>query len=154
MSSTMQTRWIKSVRVLPLLLLVALGCKKEGEGAGTVQMPAAAVNVAAAEARDVPRYVLGIGSTAATESVTIQPQVTGRVTQIHFTDGAMIKKGDLLFTIDARPFQAVLDQATATLAQKEATEGFPRSLPNTLKLGSPTRARTWNLLINSQSLYH
>src|SRR3954470_16103150 len=108
MSLTMQTRLINSARVLPLLLLAALGCKKEGEGAGTAQMPAAAVNVAAAEARDVPHYVQEIGRTAATESVTIQPQVTGKIVKIHFTDGAMIKKDDLLFTLDARPFQAVL----------------------------------------------
>ena len=111
-----------------MLLAIVAGCKKEGgAGAGTMQMPPAVVNVAGAEAHDVPRYVQEIGRTTAVESVTIQPQVTGKVVQIHFADGAMIKKGDLLFTIDARPFQAVLDQAVATLAQKQATQKWAQS---------------------------
>ena len=56
----------------------------------------------------------------AREVVSIQPQVSGRITQIHFTDGANVKIGDLLFTIDPRPYQAQLNQAEANVAQAEA----------------------------------
>ena len=58
---------------------------------------------------------------SAREVVSIQPQVSGRITQIHFTDGADVKVGQLLFTIDPRPYQAQLNQAEANLAQAEAT---------------------------------
>jgi multidrug efflux system membrane fusion protein len=65
-------------------------------------------------------YIERIGKTAARESVTIQPQVGGAIMQIHFQDGAQLKKGDLLFTIDPRPYDAALKQTQATLAQTQA----------------------------------
>ncbi len=52
--------------------------------------------------------------------VSIQPQVSGRITKIHFTDGANVKKGDLLFTIDTRPFEANLRQAQANVSRDVA----------------------------------
>jgi membrane fusion protein, multidrug efflux system len=61
-----------------------------------------------------------VGKTVAREVVSVQPQVSGRITQIHFTDGANVKIGDLLFTIDPRPYQAQLNQAEANVAQAEA----------------------------------
>jgi multidrug efflux system membrane fusion protein len=76
--------------------------------------------VATAVAQDVPTYLDAIGKTVAREVVSIQPQVAGRITQIHFTDGANIKKGEMLFTIDARPFQASLQQAQANLSKDAA----------------------------------
>lgn len=57
------------------------------------------------------------GRLEASESVTLFSQVTGYLESIHFVDGSEVKKGDLLFRIDARPFQAVLDQALAQLEQ-------------------------------------
>ncbi len=74
-----------------------------------MQMPVAAVTVATAVSRDVPDYLDEIGKNYASESVTIMPQVAGRITERHFQDGADLKKGQLLFTIDPRPFQAQLD---------------------------------------------
>jgi multidrug efflux system membrane fusion protein len=67
--------------------------------------------------RDVPTYLDAIGKTVAREVVSIQPQVSGRITKIHFTDGANVKKGDLLFTIDTRPFEANLRQAQANVSK-------------------------------------
>ncbi len=58
--------------------------------------------------------------------VTIQPQVAGQITEIHFTDGAEIKKGDPLFTIDPRPYQAQLDQAQANLVQAKVSLDFAK----------------------------
>ena len=54
------------------------------------------------------------------EVVSIQPQVSGRITQIHFADGADVKVGQVLFTIDPRPFQAQLNMAEANLGQAKA----------------------------------
>src|SRR6202008_355114 len=54
------------------------------------------------------------------ESVNIQPQVSGRVTEVHFVEGQDVKKGDLLFVIDPRPFQAQLEQSQAQLVSDSA----------------------------------
>jgi multidrug efflux system membrane fusion protein len=95
-----------------------LGCGKKTET--VFERPPAPVTVAAAVTQDVPIYIEAVGKIAAREVVSIQPQVSGRITQIHFADGADVKVGDLLFTIDPRPFQAQLSQAEANLAQAEA----------------------------------
>jgi multidrug efflux system membrane fusion protein len=78
------------------------------------------VSVSEAVAQDVPTYLDAIGKTVAREVVSIQPQVSGRITQIHFTDGADVKKGQLLFTIDTRPFEANLRQAQANVSRDNA----------------------------------
>jgi multidrug efflux system membrane fusion protein len=84
------------------------------------ERPPAPVSVATAVTQDVPTYLDAIGKTAAREVVSIQPQVSGRIIKIHFTDGADVKKGDMLFTIDTRPFEASLQQAQANLARDSA----------------------------------
>ncbi len=63
--------------------------------------------------KDVPVYLDEIGTCAAYESVQVQAQISGQIVNRHFQDGADVKKGDLLFTIDPRPFQAALEQAQA-----------------------------------------
>jgi multidrug efflux system membrane fusion protein len=82
--------------------------------------PPAPVSVSVAIAQDVPTYLDAIGKTVAREVVSIQPQVSGRITKIHFTDGADVKKGALLFTIDTRPFEATLRQAEANVSRDKA----------------------------------
>jgi multidrug efflux system membrane fusion protein len=84
--------------------------------------PPAPVSVSEAIAQDVPTYLDAIGKTVAREVVSVQPQVAGRITKIHFTDGANVRKGDLLFTIDTRPFEAKVKQAQANLAKDEAAK--------------------------------
>ncbi len=91
------------------------------------ERPPAAVTLAAAMAQDVPVYLDEIGKTVAREMVSVIPQVTGRLMQIHFTDGADVRRGDALFTIDPRPFQAQLGSALATLAQKKAALDLART---------------------------
>jgi membrane fusion protein, multidrug efflux system len=104
-----------------LALLVAMtGCgKKSTEAAGPPQF-APLVTVARATAHDVPVYLEEIGRSGAFESVTVTPQISGRITERHFQDGAELTKGQLLFTIDPRPYQAQLDSAQAQLAQSKA----------------------------------
>src|SRR5258707_1048585 len=81
------------------------------------ERPPAPVSVTVAVTQDVPTYLDAIGKTVAREVVSIQTQVSGRITSIHFTDGANVKKGDLLFTIDTRPFEANLRQAQANVSR-------------------------------------
>jgi multidrug efflux system membrane fusion protein len=94
------------------------GCEKHD--AALPERPPALVTVTAAVSEDVPVYLDEIGKCVAREVVSVQPQVSGRITQIHFTDGADLKAGDALFTIDPRPYQAQLDSAQATLARVQA----------------------------------
>ena len=68
----------------------------------------------------MPVYLDAIGKCAAREVVSIQPQVSGRITEVHFADGADVKAGDLLFTIDPRLYRTQLEAARATLAQRKA----------------------------------
>jgi multidrug efflux system membrane fusion protein len=98
--------------------LTLSGCAKKDPPA--FERPPAPVNVVAAISQNVPLYIDEVGRTVARESVSVQPEVSGRITEIHFTDGADLNKGDLLFTIDPRPFQAQVNLAEANLAQAKA----------------------------------
>lgn len=84
------------------------------------ERPPTPVQVSEAISQDVPTYLDAIGKTVAPEVVSIQPQVSGRIMKIHFVDGAGVKKGDLLFTIDTRPFESKLKQAQANLSRDAA----------------------------------
>ena len=84
------------------------------------ERPPAPVSVTIAITQDVPTYLDAIGKTVAREVVSIQSQVSGRITQIHFTDGSNVRKGDMLFTIDTRPFEASLRQAQANVSRDNA----------------------------------
>src|SRR6267378_401374 len=99
-----------------LSALLFAGCTNKAAQQG-FERPPAPVTVTAAVMQDVPTYIDAIGKTVAREIVSIQPQVSGRITKIHFTDGANVKKGDMLFTIDTRPFEANLRQAQANVAK-------------------------------------
>jgi len=101
-----------------LCALASYGCGKETPA--SFERPPAPVTVATAVTQDVPIYIDAVGKIVAREVVSVQPQISGRITKVHFADGADVKAGDVLFTIDARPFQAQLNQAEANLAQAQA----------------------------------
>jgi multidrug efflux pump subunit AcrA (membrane-fusion protein) len=107
-----------SLAVIGLAALALPACSKGDPP--SFQRPPAPVTVAEAVARDVPVYLDALGKCVAREVVTVQPQVSGRITRIHFADGAEVHPGDPLFTIDPRPYQAQHDAAEATLAQARA----------------------------------
>jgi multidrug efflux system membrane fusion protein len=105
-----------------VLILAALGSAACGGKKNTqsFERPPAPVTVAQAVARDVPVYLDEVGKCVAREVVSVLPQVSGRITELHFTDGSDVKKGDLLFTIDPRPFEAQLHASQADLARANA----------------------------------
>ena len=109
------------VSVLGLLLT---GCAKKDPP--PFERPPSPVTVVVAVTQDVPYYLDEVGHTVAREVVSVTPQVSGTITEIKFTDGADLKKGDPLFTIDPRPFEAQLNAAQANLAQSKAALDFAR----------------------------
>jgi multidrug efflux system membrane fusion protein len=78
------------------------------------------VNVTKAVKKTVPIQLSAIGTAEAYSTVSIKGQVNAVLKKVHFKQGDFVKKGDLLFTLDARPFQASLDQAQANLARDKA----------------------------------
>src|SRR5437762_14125258 len=112
--------------------IVFVGCTNKAAQQG-FDRPPAPVTVTAAIMQDVPTYIDAIGKTVAREVVSIQPQVSGRITKIHFSDGANVRRGDMLFTIDTRPFETALSQAQANVAKdlalkKQAEANLNRDL--------------------------
>ncbi len=103
-----------------ILALIALALPACGSRDDDMRLPPVPVTSAKVAAQDIPHYVEAVGRTTSSQSVDIVPQVSGKVIQIHFTQGAEVKAGDLLFTIDPRPYQAALDDAKAALAKSEA----------------------------------
>jgi len=112
------TRALSTLAVSAALLaaLVGLsGCKSEATTAQ--QAPAPQVSVASALERDVTEWDEFTGRLEAVESVEVRPRVTGYIESVNFTEGSTVKKGDLLFVIDPRPYQAELSKAEAELAR-------------------------------------
>src|SRR6266851_39954 len=112
-------------RLVAVLGLIAgvgptTACNTHSAAAGGLPFVAPLVTATRAISRDVPTYLEEIGRNGAFESVTVTPQVPGRMLERNFQDGAQLTKGQLLFTIDPRPYQAQLDSARAQLAQAQA----------------------------------
>jgi len=120
--ATDRVRWVKALPVAVAALLALAGC---GEGKRqSAAPPPPSVTVASPVQRTVVDQDEYVGRFVAVDSVDIRARVSGYLTEIHFTDGQMVKKGDLLFVIDHKPFQIVLDQMRANLAQARANLAF------------------------------
>src|SRR5213595_2298424 len=105
-----------TIAVAALSLLVALGCSKKG-GGGSSRVP---VTIARAEQRPVPYELFGTGTVEPRQTASVQAQVTGILTRVAFHEGDEVAAGQLLFQIDPRPFQAMLEQAQEMLARDQA----------------------------------
>lgn len=105
--------------LLAALLACGLGCNRK-PGAPAGGMPPPNVEVAAVVQQDAPVYLDAIGRCVAPQVVSIRPQVAGRLTGVHFADGADVKKGDELFTVDRRPFEIQLASAEANHSEANA----------------------------------
>jgi RND family efflux transporter MFP subunit len=98
--------------------LLSIGCGEKNAQAGK---PAAVdVEVAQVEQRDVPIYGEWIGTLDGLVDADVKAQVTGYLLKQAYVEGSFVRKGQLLFQIDPRPFEAVLDQAKAQLVQAKA----------------------------------
>src|ERR1700741_4619459 len=120
----------KAAKAAPVVGVMLVGASLPGCGQGqqqTAPQNLPAVTVAKPAQRtgvDLDEYV---GRFVAVNSVDIRSRLSGYLAEIHFTDGQLVKKGDLLFTIDRRPFQIVLEQMRANLAQARANLAFTKA---------------------------
>lgn len=103
-----------------LLALALAGCPKSSAPSGPGGGAPVPVVVAAVEKQSVPLELRAVGNIVAVASVAIKPQVNGELAGVHFTEGAEVRAGDLLFTIDPRPFEAALKQAEANVERDNA----------------------------------
>jgi membrane fusion protein, multidrug efflux system len=126
MNKSRTTRWI-------LLALVVAGLGYYGwqrfhgdnqetaaNGAQKAARNAVRVNIATVEKTDFPVYLTSLGTVQAFNTVLVRSRVDGQIDKIAFTEGQLVKQGDLLTEIDPRPYQAILDQAKAKKEQDEA----------------------------------
>jgi membrane fusion protein, multidrug efflux system len=112
------------VRVISLVITVCFaaltgGCVSKTDATAPPMM-AAPVKVAKATKKTVPISLTAIGTGEAYSTVSLKSQVNGALDAVHFTQGDFVSKGELLFSLDARPFQAAVAQAEATLAKDKA----------------------------------
>jgi RND family efflux transporter MFP subunit len=114
--------------LLPLVVLGFAGFKVLHHGdAAAAAPPLADVTVAAPLAHDVTEWDDYVGRFAPSQSVEVRPRVSGQVTALHFRDGDVVKKGQLLFTIDQRPFLAAQAEARADVASAASALALARS---------------------------
>jgi membrane fusion protein, multidrug efflux system len=104
---------------LTLLTVVASACAQTSAQPAAPMLPT--VTVAAAVAREITEWDEFTGRLEAVNVVEVRPRVSGYVSHVRFQEGALVRKGDLLFQIDPRPFQAEVDRLQAELARIRAT---------------------------------
>src|SRR2546430_1856735 len=108
------------VALVPAASLLFAGCRNPNAAAPPSP---AEVEVATVVQKDVPIYGEWVATLDGYVNAQIQPQVTGYIIRQAYKEGSFVRKGQMLFQIDPRPFQAVLDQAKAQLAQAQANLG-------------------------------
>ncbi len=113
-------RWAYLLFIVLAAFVIYRIFQHRAEVAKASQPPVRPVLVAKVITKDVPLYLDEIGTCSAYETVQVQAQVSGQIIARHFQDGADVKQGDLLFTIDPRPYQAALDQAHGQLGQAQS----------------------------------
>lgn len=101
-----------------ILLFLLSGCEKKQE---KTTRPTPFIEVAPVVSKEMPYVLQTIGNTVAYATVDVRPQVSGEVTGYYFKDGGFITKGDLLYSIDPRIYQAELEQAEGLLKQAKAS---------------------------------
>ncbi|WP_323017974.1 efflux RND transporter periplasmic adaptor subunit [Castellaniella sp.] len=107
-----------------LLMRDSEGGLASGESSAT---PAIPVDVATIQYQEITDWREYSGRLEAVDQVDIQPLVSGTLTRIHFKDGALVQRGDPLFTIDPRPYQAAVDEAQAQLTAASARVAYTKA---------------------------
>jgi multidrug efflux system membrane fusion protein len=100
-----------------LLVFFIAACSKKEQA---IQRPPAPVTVAAVVQKTVPVKIKAVGNAEPYSTVAVKSQIGGTLTRVHFKEGQDVQRGDLLFTIDPRPYEAALKQAEANLAKNHA----------------------------------
>ncbi len=114
--------------IVPLLAaLVLAGCARSQATDAPAAPPAPEVSVAAVISQPLRDWEEFSGRLEAVDSVEIRPRVSGFVDSVHFTEGAHVKKGDLLFRIDPRPFRAEVNRLTAELKRNRSQQQLAAS---------------------------
>jgi RND family efflux transporter MFP subunit len=116
---------LRRLSVALALATLVVSCGEGPKQAGGPPPPA--VTVAKPVKQTVVDYDEYVGRFIAVDSVEMRARVSGSLDGVHFKDGQMVKQGDLLFTIDRRPFQNALDQARANLVQAKSNQAFTES---------------------------
>jgi RND family efflux transporter MFP subunit len=124
-----ERRWRKSFLILPVVGLVAiwLAMRWWSGTPAPAAPPPATVTVSRPLSRMVTDWDDYVGRFEASKAVEVRPRVSGQLVGIHFHDGDVVKKGQLLFTIDPRPFVAQLDQAQAQVASAATAVSLARA---------------------------
>ena len=120
----------KTLRLVALVVVVTLATLLSACGkskAGPPAEAAAPVVVAAAMQRDIPVEVKAVGTVEAFSNVQVKSMIAGEITREGFSEGQDVRKGDLLFVIDRRPYEAALAQAQGNLARDLAQEANARA---------------------------
>lgn len=114
---TMYLKTSSFLSVLLLLVLLLNGCHRGHRPLTPAPPP---VTTALIQQQDVPIYIDAIGQVISPVTVNIRPQVAGKLIQAYVQQGALVKENDVLYEIDPRPYQAVLEEAQAQLAHDDA----------------------------------
>jgi len=115
---------------LSMAALLFTSCSDKNAASAPAPSPGSMVvpvDVAKAGRRDMPVQVTAIGNVQAYSTVTVKSQVEGEIQKAYFTEGQDVRKGDMLFSIDPRPFQVALHQAEANLARDQAQAQYARA---------------------------
>jgi membrane fusion protein (multidrug efflux system) len=107
------------ILIAGFLVATAVACSKKE----APPPPPPEVLVAEVVQKDVPIYIELVGSTLGSEDVEIRSRVEGYLVSINFTEGSLVRKGQLLYKIDPQPFLVAIDQAKANLATAQAGLG-------------------------------
>jgi membrane fusion protein, multidrug efflux system len=119
--------WATTCRTLAALVGCGLLTACSGSKAAPPRITAVPILAASVEQKDVPLQVKAIGAVEAYSNVSVKTQITGELTGVHFKEGQDVSKGQLLFTLDKRPFEAVLKQAQGMLAKDQAQAANARA---------------------------
>jgi len=145
--------------------VAVIGCKtktpepsggKEVKGAAKGAQRLVPVTADTAKLKDIPLEIKTIGNAESFATVSIKARVSGELQKVHFTEGQEVSKGKLLFTIDPRPFQAALNEASARLEKDKAlfskAEDDYRRYENLLQRGSISREQFDQIRTNVSAL--
>ena len=113
-------RSLYSILALAFLTLVFFSCSKKNDQQATQAPPAVSVTVEEVRVTDAAYHDEYPGTVVALDVVELRPQVSGFITGVHFKDGARVRKGQLLYTVDSQLYTANYDQAVAALKVQEA----------------------------------